>query len=201
MTQEAIIKSLEQFAVQRNLPFFSSSEKQYNIPNRPIRYVASRYVIYDLSKVHQGLYFIFHDPSTGGTYANSGWGSAYCGIYKTIDDFSFDSFTIRARERMDKFSFKRRYQTGDPYLDKKLSIYTKARRIDLTFHSEKKMYQLLQIMQTLPTLQVKTEVDAWNIVPALDHQNLISLKVNNWLVDYAVIEKFILNACEYLLKP
>jgi hypothetical protein len=200
MTQEAIIKQLEQFAVQRNIPFYSSSEKQYNLPKRPIRYVSSRYVIFDLGMVHQGLYFIFHDPSTGGSYTNSGWGSPYCGLYKTIDDFPFN-LTIKARERMDKFSFKRRYITGYPYLDKKLSIYTKVISVNQPFSSEKKLHQLLQIMQTLPTLQVITEVGAWNIIPALDHQNLISLKMNNWVSNYATLEKFILSGCDYLIKP
>jgi len=199
MTQEEIIKKLEQFATQKNVPFYSCSEKKYNIPNRARRYIASRYVIYDLSKVENGLYFIFYDSSTGGTYRSSAWGDTFCGLFKEIENFNFN-VTIQKRHWLDKLSFQKRYLTGNRHLDKTITIHTDSKKIDHAFHSEKKVHQFNSLMKTINPIKVETEVEAWNIVPALDHKTLISLTLNHWLTDFSKIERFIVNGCKYLLE-
>ena len=199
MTQKEQIKVLEQFAKQKNIPFYSCSQKKYNVPNVALRYIASRYVIYDLSKIYKGLYFIFYDSSTGGTYNSSGWGDTYCGLFMEITDFNYN-VTIKERQWFDKFSFQKRYLTGNANLDKRISIHTDSRKIDHTFFRERKVHYLNDMMKKINPLKVETEVDSWNIIPELDHKTLISLTLNRWITDSSKIKWFIINGCKYLLE-
>lgn len=199
MTQEKIVKKLEQFAIQKNIPFYSCFDEKYKIPKLARRYIAARYVIYDLNKINKGLYFIFYDSSTGGTYKSSGWGNTYCGLFKEIENFNFN-VTIRERQWLDKLSFQKRYLTHNRDLDETLSIYTDSKKNNHAFHCEKKLHQLKGMMKIINPIQVETEVEAWNIVPALDKKTLISLTLNQWLTDGSKIEWFIANGCKYLLE-
>ena len=199
MTQREIYKTLEQFAQQRHITFYSSSEKKFNIPNRARRYIASRYVIYDLCKIAEGLYFIFYDSSTGGTYNSGPWGVTYCGLFKEIKDFDYNVI-IKERQWPDTLSMSKRIKTGNKLLDESISILSDSRKIDHNFHSEKKVHELHRLMHQLNPLKVETEVEAWNIVPDLDHKTLISVTLNYWLFDHSKLKEFIEKSCRYLLE-
>lgn len=57
MEQEEMVKRLEQFASQNNIPFYSCFNRQHKLPKLARRYIAARYVIYDLSKIQEGALF------------------------------------------------------------------------------------------------------------------------------------------------
>ncbi|MCU4176117.1 hypothetical protein [Carboxylicivirga sp. N1Y90] len=199
MTQEEIIKKLEQIAKQKDVPFYSSSEVKYKIPNLARRYIAARYVIYDLRMVENGLYFIFYDSSTGGTYRSSAWGETFCGLFMAIDDFN-SNVTIKKRQWIDRLSVRRRYLTGNRLLDQAITIHSDSKSINQNFLKEKKIEFLNKMMRKINPIKVETEVDSWNIVPELDHKTVISISVNRWLTSSNQIEWFVVNACKYLLE-
>ena len=41
MTQEEIVENLEQFAIQKNIPFYSCFNQKFNIPNLARRYIGT----------------------------------------------------------------------------------------------------------------------------------------------------------------
>ena len=92
MSQEFEIKKAEEFAIFKKIPFYSCSKDEYNLPKLAYRYIASRYVIYDLSMIYKGLYFIFYDSST---VSYRSWGSTFCGLFMEIQDFDFKNYDFR----------------------------------------------------------------------------------------------------------
>lgn len=199
MTQEETVKKLEQFAIKNNILFYSCFDEKHKLPELARRYIATRYVIYDLSKIHKGLYFLFYDSGTGGTYRSSGWGNTYCGLFKEIDNFN-SNVTIKERHWLDNLNFQKRYLTNNRELDKTLSIFTDSKKNNHAIVREKKLNQLKGLMKTISPLKVETEVESWNIIPALDQKTLISLRVNRWLTDSSKIKWFLENGCNYLLE-
>ena len=200
MTQEEFdVKKLEQFALQNNIPFYSCFNKQHSLPKLARRYIAARYVIYDLSKVSKGLYFLFYCSSTGGTRKSSGWGDTYCGLFKEIENFDYN-VTIRERQWLDKLSFQKRYLTGNRNLDEGLSIFVDSKRINHAILREKNLRQFTSLMKRINPLKVETEIEAWNIIPELDQKTIISLRLNHWLTDSSKINWFIANGSKYLLE-
>ena len=200
MTQEEIdVKKLEQFAIKNKIPFYSCFNKQHSLPKIARRYIAARYVIYDLSHIQDGLYFLFYSSSTGGTHRSSGWGDTYCGLFRTINDFSAN-VTIKERHWLDKLNFQKRVLTGNRHLDESLSIFTDTANIDHDFLRTEKFRQLKSIMKTFNPIKVETEVDAWQIIPALDKKTIISLRMNRWLTDHYKIDQFILKGSKYLME-
>ncbi len=116
MEQEEMVKRLEQFASQNNIPFYSCFNRQHKLPKLARRYIAARYVIYDLSKIQEGLYFLFYDSSTGGTHRSSGWGDTYCGLFKKMEGFNANVI-IKERYWLNSLSFKKRHLSGHHDID------------------------------------------------------------------------------------
>jgi len=198
MEQEEMVKKLEHFAKQNRIPFYSCFNHEHKLPKLARRYIAARYVIYDLSKLHEGLYFLFYDSSTGGNHQHSGWGDTFCGLFKEIDSFNAN-VTIKERHWLDKLSFKNRHVTGNHHLDNSLSIYADKKLDNHDFLTVKKLRHFMDMKKKLSPIKVETEVDAWNIIPELDQKTLLSISVNHWLTDSSKIRWFITNGSKYLL--
>jgi len=198
MEQEEMVKRLEQFASQNRIPFYSCFNKQHKLPNLARRYIAARYVIYDLSKIQEGLYFLFYDSSTGGAHGRSGWGDTYCGLFKELEGLNVN-VAIKERHWLDGLSFKKRYISGHHDIDSRLSILSDSKLSEHNFLSVKKLRHFLNMKTSMPSLRVETEVEAWNIIPELDQKTLLSIRVSHWLMDSSKINWFIANACKYML--
>lgn len=196
MSQEFEIKKAEEFAILKKIPFYSCSKDEYNLPKLAYRYIASRYVIYDLSMIYKGLYFIFYDSST---VSYRSWGSTFCGLFMEIQDFDFN-ITISERVWIDKFSFRKRLLTGDRVLDNLITINTNLNQCNHPFLSEKKLHQLTQLIEHLKTFQMEVEVNAWNIVPELEYKTIISLTVNRWLTNFNDIHFIITEGSKYFFE-
>jgi len=198
MEQEEMVKKLEQFASRNRIPFYSCFNKQRKLPNLARRYIAARYVIYDLNQIQEGLYFLFYDSSTGGAHGRSGWGDTFCGLYSEIEGFNANVI-IKERLWLDGLSFKKRHFSGKHDIDKRLSILSDSKLSKHDFLSVKKLRHFMDMKTSMPALRVETEVEAWNIIPELDQKTLLSIRVSHWLIDSSKIKWFIENACKYLL--
>ncbi len=196
MSQEFEIKKAEEFAIFKKIPFYSCSKDEYNLPKLAYRYIASRYVIYDLSMIYKGLYFIFYDSST---VSFRSWGSTYCGLFMEIKDI-YDNVTIKDKVWYDQFSFRNRVLTGDHLLDHLITINTNLDLYNHPFLSEKKLYQLTQLIEHLKPFQMDVEVNAWNIVPELEYKTIISLTVNRWLTNFNDIHFLITEGSKYFFE-
>ena len=198
MTQEANIKRLEKYAISRKIAFYSTSDEKYYLPKQFEYYRSARYVIYDLQDIVQGIYFIFYDSTTG--YTNTG--ITYCGLFKEIPDCS-NTITIRRRDFLDKFSLKKRYLTGNKYLNDKVTILSNTNRIDENILTNKRIEDYISLSYEIKYLMLKTEVKANNILPCFDGKNLISIATTNWIIDHNILDIFITNGCRFLneIKP
>ncbi len=193
MNQEEKLQTLENFARKKGMSFYSCSEKKYNIPNLNQRFRASRYVIFDLQSEIEGLYFIFYDSSTGyrGSY------SIYCGLFKEISDFKSNVQIVR-RDWLDKLSFKKRYLSGDRYLDNNITIYAKPSNIDSSILSRDKLNEFVSLSNSIKPLCLETKLESMNIVPYLDGKNLISLTTSYWELDEQKLQGFINIGSDFL---
>lgn len=197
MSQEEDIQRIEAFALLKKIPFFSCSKKEYNLPKLANRYIASRYVIFDLSMIYPCLYFIFYDSSTGSSYRC--WGNTFCGLFMEIKDIDAN-ITITERDWTDIFSLKERVLTGDPLIDNQITINTNHNPNNHILLSEFKLRQLTQLMEVLKPFQMEVEVNAWNIVPELEQKTVVSLTVNRWLTNEEDIHFLITEGSKYFFE-
>jgi len=181
--EKTSIELLEEFAKDRGIKCYSNSNAvNFSlVPNE--RFMNTKYVVFELEKNTNELYFIFFDSFSPKAYSSN----TYCGIFKKIPECKSE---IKMSKRF-WFDFRRRVKTNDSYIDKSVTIIGENDKIDRNIVNSKMIGEFLEINKVFEALELITIDKSESNVPVLSGNNFIAIKTNSWILESRKLELFI----------
>lgn len=186
MSEMSSIELLESYAKERGIKYYSSNISKDNKIDAGERYSATKYVVFVLDQISPELYLIFSD-SFGST---AGMQSTYCGLFREFPRY-YDDVKIIKRDWLDFFSSRKRFITGDNFVDKKVTIFYKNARLNHSLSAPNNIKDFLSLSKEIFPIMIEVEKDSRSVVKELNGKNLISLTTNKWLLEFEEIDTFI----------
>lgn len=186
MKESSEFEILKVFAKSKGIPYYTSSERKDNIFVSSERYMSTKYVVFDLDKYSFGVFFIFYDSYS----SKIAMTTTYCGLFKEIPDCS-DNIKIVRRDWFDALSFKKRYISGNKYTDRNVTIFSEYNRVNPSLLKDKTIRGFVELSDLIKPVNMEIEMEANSLVNKLNEKNLLSIKLNRWLLDTTELELFI----------
>ena len=186
MRKKTSIENLEDFAKEKGIKYYTNtsvSEKNLS-PNE--RYISSKFIVFDLNQRLKNLFLVFNDSYSTKAYTSN----TYCGLFKRIPKCN-NEIRIIKRDWFDFLSFKKRFKTGDNYIDKHISIYSELNVIDSSIINSKTIREFVEINNKIEALELTINCESMSIVPELHGKDLIALKTNAWILEKDLLMMFI----------
>ena len=181
--EKTSIEILEVFANVRGIKCSSSSNNVNFSLNPSDRFMNTRYVVFELEKNTNELYFVFFDSFSPKAYASN----TYCGMFKKIPECKNEIILSKRYW----FDFRRRVKTNDSYIDKNVTIISENDKIDRNIVNSKVIGEFLEINKVFEPLELITISKSESIIPVLSGNNFVAIKLNNWILDSKQLELFI----------
>ncbi len=186
MKEKTSIERLEDFAKEKGIKYYTSSSIKNHYLDSGQRNTSSKFIVYDLNQRSRNLFLVFYDSYSTEAYTSS----TYCGLFKRIPKCN-NEIKIIKRGWFDFLSFRKRLKTGDNYIDKHISIFSKAKAIDRSIINSKTIREFVEINNEIVGLELTTICESMSIVPELNGNDLVSLQTNNWIKDNDELMMFI----------
>lgn len=181
--EKTSIEILEEFANVRGIKCSSSSNNVNFSLNPSDRFMNTKYVVFELEKNTNELYFVFFDSFSPKAYASN----TYCGIFKKVQDCKSE---IKISKRY-WFDFRRRVKTNDSYIDKNVTIISDDDKIDRNIVNSKVIGEFLEMNKVFESIELITVSKSESNIPELNGNNFIAIKLNSWILDSKKLELFI----------
>ncbi|RLD45505.1 MAG: hypothetical protein DRI89_00745 [Bacteroidetes bacterium] len=195
MKEKSSIEILEDFAKRKEIRFYTNSSVKNNFLSPSKRFSSVKFIVFDLGKVSKNLFFIFYDSFA--TKAQTS--KTYSGLFmRTLK--CKDKIKIMKRDWFDVISFKKRLKTGDPFIDKHLTIFSESDVVNTTLIHSKNMREFIQITEKIMPLELMTFQSSMSIVPELHGNDFIALRTNTWILDEKLLEYFMAKGSELLKR-
>lgn len=186
MGELSSMELIESYAKDRGIKYYTSNSSKDNILIATERYSSTKYIVFFLDNISPDLYLIFFDSFS----SKMGSKSIYCGLFKEYKHYNADVKIIK-RDWFDMFSSKKRFLTGDSYVDKKVTIFHKNARLNHSLASPNNIKDFLLLSKEVFPIMIEVEKDSRSIVKELNRKNLISITTNKWLFDFTEIDALI----------
>lgn len=181
--EKTSIEILEEFANVRGIKCSSSSNNVNFSLNPSDRFINTKYVVFELEKNTNELYFVFFDSFSPKAYASN----TYCGMFKKIPDCKSE---VKISKRY-WFDLRKRLKSNDSYIDKNVTIISEDDKIDRNIVNSKMIGEFLEINKVFEPLELITISKSESIIPVLSGNNFVAIKLNNWILDSKKLELFI----------
>ncbi|MGE0088649.1 MAG: hypothetical protein AB7S50_04145 [Bacteroidales bacterium] len=181
--EKTSIEILEDFANVRGIKCYSNSNT-VNFSLIPTdRFMNTKYVVFELEKNTNELYFVFFDSFSPKAYN----GINYSGFFKKIPECNNE---IKVTKRF-WFDFRKRIKSNDSYIDKKVTIRGENNKIDRNIINSKVIMEFLEINKIVEPLELETIRKSESNIPFLNGNNFIVIRTNTWVTEEKKLELFI----------
>jgi len=120
--------------------------------------------------------------------------------FSSVKFIVFDLGKVSKSDWFDVISFKKRLKTGDPFIDKHLTIFSESDVVNTTLIHSKNMREFIQITEKIMPLELMTFQSSMSIVPELHGNDFIALRTNTWILDEKLLEYFMAKGSELLKR-
>ena len=184
------LERIEQFAKDRHIPLIQNYQEQKLPTTNGAKITSTRKELYmRLHRNGREFYFGFYDSLGQSTSNKSLFSALYMVTPKEVNNVE-----MQKREWFDKLRMKKRFKTGNDFIDKNIIISTKpilpiTRGLADDFLKMQKKYLSLRFEML--------HADK-HFIEGLQNKNVLSLKVIQWLSDPKELEDFLERSCRML---
>lgn len=187
--EKTSVEILEEFARGRGINYYSNSNS-VNFSLVPSdRFMNTKYVVFELEKSMNELYFVFFDSFSPKAYN----GVTYSGLFKRISECNNE---IKVTKRF-WFDFRKRIKSNDSYIDEKVTIIGDSNKLDRNIINSKVIMQFLEINESIEPLVLETIAKSESIIPDLNGNDFIVIRTNTWITEEKMLELFIKKGKEF----
>lgn len=179
MAELSSIDQIINFSKANGLSYRTHNDVKKHLALAGNPYTKYEFIVIELPEKDKKMHLVYSDIRTG----NAGGSFAYCGLFVQIPVCK-NEVKIRKRFFIDRFDFSKKHTTGNPYTDKKLSIYKENNEwipINIDSLVVRKFLELNKLIGPLEFVSIKKSM---SFIPLLYGKSWLAILINRqWLVD------------------